>query len=62
VTVSFIRTEPGMFDEYLRYLASAYKHLMEENGSLAQAASASAERGKMRKEIGSQLVRQLILK
>jgi hypothetical protein len=113
VIVSFIRTEPGMFDEYLRYLASTYKHVMEENkkqgsivdyaiyqatprtpqdadliltvtyknmaaldglqarvdpiakkvfGSLAQAASASAERGKMRKEIGSQVVRQLILK
>jgi hypothetical protein len=31
-------------------------------GSLAKAASASADRGKMRKEVGSQMVRQLILK
>jgi hypothetical protein len=111
--VSFIRTEPGMFEEYLRYLASTYKKLMEEQkkqgtitdyavyqalprdpqdadliltvtyknmaafdglqarvdpvvkqtfGSLPKAASAAVDRGKMRKEIGSQLVRQLILK
>jgi L-rhamnose mutarotase len=111
--VSFIRTEPGMFEEYLRYLANTYKKLMEEQkkqgtitdyavyqamprdpqdadliltvtyknmaafdglqarvdpvvkqtfGSLPKAASASADRGKMRKEIGSQMVRQLILK
>jgi hypothetical protein len=31
-------------------------------GSLAKAASASVDRGKMRKEVGSQMVRQLILK
>jgi hypothetical protein len=30
VVVSYIRTEPGMFDEYLRYLGSTYKKLMEE--------------------------------
>jgi hypothetical protein len=113
VLVSFIRTEPGMFEEYLRYLDTTYKTLLEEFkkqglildyavysaqprdpqdadliltvkyknmaafddlqartdpvvkqlfGSLPKAASASAERGKLRKEIGSQLVRQLILK
>ena len=111
--VTFIRTQPGMFDEYMRYLDSTYKHLMEDNkkagiivdysiyqarprdpqdadliltvtyknmaafddlqertdpaskqafGSLAKAASASADRGKLRQEIGSQVVRQLILK
>jgi hypothetical protein len=111
--VSFVRTEPGMFEEYLRYLDSTYKHLMDgykkqgiitdyavyqarprdpqdadliltvtyKNmaafddlqartdplakqtfGSLTKAASASADRGKMRKEVGSQMVRQLILK
>jgi L-rhamnose mutarotase len=111
--VSFIRTEPGMFEEYLRYLDNTYKKLMEELkkqgtvtgyavyqamprdpqdadliltvtyknmaafdslqeradlvvkqtfGSLPKAASASAERGKMRKDIGSQMVRQLILR
>ena len=113
VIVSFVRTEPGMFEEYLRYLDSTYKHLLEEFkkqgiildygvyaarprdaqdadliltvtyknmaafddlqartdplvkqvfGSLNKAASASVDRGKMRKEIGSQELRQLILK
>jgi L-rhamnose mutarotase len=111
--VSFVRTEPGMFEEYLRYLANTYKKLMEESkkqgivtdyavyqalphdaqdadviltvtyknmaaldnlqarsdplvkevfGSLPKAASASAGREKLRKQLGSQLVRQLILK
>lgn len=111
--VSFVRTEPGMFDDYMRYLSKTYKHVMEEFkkqgivvdyaiyqtrprdaqdadviltvtyrnmaalddlqtrtdpvirevfGSLSQAASSSADRGKLRKEVGSQLVRQLILK
>jgi hypothetical protein len=111
--VSFVRTQPGMFEEYMRYLASTYKHLMEEDkkqgiitdyaiyqtlprdandadviltvtyknmaafdnlqartdpatkqafGSLAKAASASADREKLRRQLGSQQVRQLILK
>jgi len=111
--VSFVRTEPGMFDEYLRYLSNTYKKLMEESkkqgivtdyavyqatprdpqdadviltvtyknmaaldsvqartdpiikeifGSLSKAASASADREKLRKQLGSQMVRQLILK
>ncbi|HEY6824050.1 MAG TPA: hypothetical protein VI195_06385 [Steroidobacteraceae bacterium] len=113
VVVSFVRTEPGMFEEYLRYLDKTYKPLMEgykkqgiivdyaiyqslprdahdadviltvtyKNmaalddlqsrtdpgvkqtfGSLAKAASASADREKLRKQLGSQLVRQLVLK
>lgn len=113
VIVSFVRTEPGMFEEYMRYLAGTYKHIMDENkkqgiitdyaifqarprdphdadliltvtyknmaafddlqartdptakqafGSLAKAASASVDRGKLRKEVGSQMVRQLILR
>ncbi len=113
VIVSFVRTQPGMFEEYMRYLGSTYKHLMEEYkkqgiitdysvyqsrprdpqdadlilsvtyknmaalddlqartdpaskqafGSLAKASSASADRGKLRTEIGSQMIRQLILK
>ena len=111
--VSFIRTEPGMFDEYLRYLDSTYKQLMEQLkkqgiitdyavystiprtdkdadviltvtyknmaafdglqartdpvlkkiwGSLPKSAQAFADRGKMRKDVGNQIVRQLILK
>jgi len=111
--VSFVRTEPGMFEEYLRYLSNTYKKLMETQkkqgvvtdyavyqtlprgpqdadliltvtyknmaaldglqertdpliketfGSLPKAASASADRDKLRKQLGSQLVRQLILK
>ena len=27
--VSFVRTEPGMFEEYMRYLSNTYKKLME---------------------------------
>jgi L-rhamnose mutarotase len=111
--VSFVRTEPGMFEEYLRYLDNTYKKLMDQLkkkgavtdyavyqalprdaqdadviitvtyknmaaldtlqastdplikelfGSLPKAASASADREKLRKQLGSQLVRQLILK
>src|SRR6516165_6112316 len=105
VLVSFVRTEPGMFEEYMRYLDTTYKRLFDEFkkqglivdysifqalprgpedadliltvtyknmaafddlqsrtdplvkqvfGSLNKAASASVDRGKMRKEIGSQ--------
>ena len=111
--VSFVRTEPGMFEEYMRYLGGTYKKLMESQkkqgivtdyaiyqglprnpqdadliltvtyknmaafdslqertdplikdvfGSLPKAASASADRDKLRKQLGSQMVRQLILK
>lgn len=111
--VSFVRTEPGMFEDYLRYLDNTYKKIMEAEkkqgiildfaiyqslprdaqdadliltityknmaafdnlqaasdpvikevfGSLPKAASASADREKLRKQLGNQLVRQLILK
>jgi hypothetical protein len=111
--VSFARTEPGMFEEYLRYLDNTYRKLMDQLkkqgavidyavfqamprdandadviitvtyknmaaldtvqastdplikevfGSLSKAASASADREKLRKQLGSQMVRQLILK
>jgi len=30
VNVAAIRTEPGMFEEYMKYLAGPYKQLMEE--------------------------------
>jgi L-rhamnose mutarotase len=30
LNVSAIRTEPGMFEEYMKYLAGPYKQLMEE--------------------------------
>jgi len=113
VVVNFVRTQPGMFDEYMRYLDKTYKPLLDEAkkegvitdwaiyqarprdpqdadviftityknmaafdnlqarmdplakkafGSLPKAAAAAADREKMRKEVGSQLVRQLILK
>jgi hypothetical protein len=113
VIVTFVRTEPGMFEEYMRYLSGTYKHVMDDYkkqgiiteyavfqsrprdpqdadviltvtyknmaafddlqartdpatkktfGSLAKASSASADRGKMRKDMGSQMIRQLILK
>jgi len=111
--VSFVRTAPGMFDDYIRYLDNTYKKLMDQLkkqgavtdyaifqaqprdaqdadviltvtyknmaaldtlqastdpvvkelfGSLPKAASASADREKLRKQLGSQTVRQLILK
>ena len=111
--MSFVRTEPGMFEEYLRYLSNTYKEnhggrkkqgivtdyavyqalphdahdadviltvtyenmaaldtlqastdpvIKEVFGSLPKAASASADREKLRKQLGSQMVRQLILK
>jgi L-rhamnose mutarotase len=113
VIVSFVRTQPGMFEEYMRYLDTTYKRLFDEYkkqgivtdyaiyqalprdpqdadliltvtyknmaafddlqarsdpavkqvfGSLPKAASASADRDKLRKQLGSQMVRQLILK
>jgi L-rhamnose mutarotase len=113
VVVTFVRTQPGMFEEYLRYLDNTYKKVLEEYkkqgiileyavytsrprdpqdadlvltvkyknmaafddlqsrtdpiarqvfGSLSKAASASVDREKMRKELGSQELRQLILK
>ena len=30
VAVSYIRTEPGRFDDYMKYLSTTYKTLMEE--------------------------------
>ncbi|HPF25048.1 MAG TPA: hypothetical protein P5528_12405 [Steroidobacteraceae bacterium] len=30
VSVSYIRTEPGRFDDYMKYLSTTYKGLMEE--------------------------------
>jgi L-rhamnose mutarotase len=113
LVVAFVRTQPGMFEEYLRYLDNTYKKVLEEYkkqgiildyavyasrprdaqdadlvltvkyknmaafddlqsrtdpiakqvfGSLSKAASASADRDKLRKELGSQELRQLILK
>ena len=113
VIVSFVRTQPGMFEEYMRYLDTTYKRLLDEYkkqgiitdyavyqalsrdpqdadviltvtyknmaafddlqartdpavkqifGSLPKAASAFSDREKVRKQLGSQMVRQLILK
>jgi len=111
--VSFVRTEPGMFEDYIRYLSNTYKKIMDAEkkkgivtdyavyqtsprnaedadviltvtyknmaaldslqaqsdpvikevfGSLSKAASASVDREKLRKQLGTQMVRQLILK
>jgi hypothetical protein len=113
IILSYIRTQPGMFEEYMRYLSTTYKRIMEEAkkqgiivdyavyqtlprdaqgadlilsvkyknmavfddlqsrmdplakqlfGSLPKAATASADREKLRKDVGSQQIRQLILK
>jgi hypothetical protein len=85
LVVNFVRTQPGMFDEYMRYLDKTYADLVftitykdmaafdtlqarmdplakKAFGSLPKAAAAAVDREKLRKEVGSQLVRQLILK
>ena len=113
VSVSYIRTEPGKFDEYMQYLATTYKQLMEEQkkagiivdyavysvsarterdadviltttyanmaaldnldektkaitakiwGTRQASTTASINRGKMRTQVGTELIRRLILK
>jgi hypothetical protein len=113
LTVSAIRTEPGMFDSYMEYLASTYKPLMEAQkaagvildynvytsvprspndpdiylitvykdmaaldglrdkmepvqqkllGDQAQRNAAMIARGKMRTQLGSEMIRELKLK
>lgn len=111
--VSFIKIEPGMFDAYMKYLATTYKAVMDEQKAAgiildyrvyqaqaqtpqdadliltttyknmaaldgldakveplqrkvwensAAASKAMIERGKMRTQLGSELIRELILK
>jgi hypothetical protein len=113
LTVSAIRTEPGMFDSYMEYLASTYKPLMEAEkaagvildynvytatprspddpdiylvttyknmaaldnlfektdpimqkifGDMSQRNAATIARGKMRTQLGSELIREIKLK
>jgi hypothetical protein len=113
VNVSYIKVKPGMFDAYMKYLASTYKQIMEEQkkaglildyhvyGATARtpadpdliltisyknmaaldgleervenvmrkfwasreaANKASVDRGAMREELGSDLIRELVLK
>jgi len=113
VNVGSFRTEPGMFNEYMKYLAGPYKQFMEEQkkagvildyavyqtvprgpddpdlyltvtyknmaaldgltdrtdpiaekifGSLEQSNAASAARGKMRRLVGTEVIRELKLK
>ncbi|NJD31332.1 MAG: hypothetical protein FIB04_05540 [Gammaproteobacteria bacterium] len=111
--VSSIRTEPGMFETYMKFLATTYKQLMEENkkagnivdyavyqtrprgpndpnlylvvtyrnmaafdgladrmdaiqekliGNQEQRDAAMIARGKMRTQLGSEVIQQMILK
>lgn len=113
INVSYIRTEPGKFEEYLKFLSTTYKTLMEEQkkagvildygvyaanprtpqepdliltvtyknmaalddldakvdplvkkiySSLDKADAASAERGKLRTQLGGEQLRELKLK
>lgn len=113
IDVGYIRTEPGKFEEYMRYLATTYKQLMEEQkkagiildyavyvafpksenepdliltttyrnfaaldglnkrtdpimqkvwGSLSKSDQATAERGKLRRSLGSEMIQKLELK
>jgi hypothetical protein len=113
VSVGYVRTKPGMFDEYLRYLDGPYKQFMEEQkkagniidygvyqayprnphepdlilttvyknwaamdglrdrldpivkkvfGSLDSASKGSADREKVRENLGGQFLRELKLK
>jgi hypothetical protein len=112
-TVSAIRTEPGMFNSYMKWLATTYKPMMEENkkagtivdyrvyqtmprspndpnlylvvtyknmaamdglsdrmdavqekmlGSQEVRDQQAIERGKMRTQIGTEMIRELVLK
>jgi L-rhamnose mutarotase len=111
--VSSIRTEPGMYDTYLRYLQTTYKPMMDEAkkagivldyaiydreargpdepnlylvvtyknmaamdglsdkmdpiqqkyfGDMAKRDAAMIERSKMRKQLGSEMIREVVLK
>jgi hypothetical protein len=113
VNVSAIRTQPGMFDEYMKYVAGPYKQLMEEQikagivvswnvyavtpqgpddpdlylvttfknmaaldgldaktdpitekvfGSIDKSTAAAVDREKIRKLMGDQLMRELVIK
>ena len=113
LNVGAIRTEPGMFEEYMKYLAGPYKQLMEEQkkagiilgwnvyqanprtpdepdlylvtvyknmaaldglnartdpivekifGAMDRQSNATVERGKMRKILGDENVRELLIK
>ena len=112
VEVSYIRTKPGRFDDYMQWLATSYRPLMEANkkaglivgyrifaaqprhpnepdliltitvpnmaaldrieeseaiatkvmGSMATQNKATAERGSLREVLGSELIRELVLK
>ena len=113
INVSAIRTQPGMFDEYMKYVAGPYRQLMEEQkkagiilgwsvysvvpqgpndpdlylittyknmaaldgldektdpstdkvfGSMEKSNAAAIDREKIRKLMGDQLMRELVLK
>jgi len=113
VNVSAIRTQPGMFDEYMKYIAGPYKQLMDEQqkagiivswgaysvqpqgpndpdlflvttyknraaldgldaktdpitekvfGSMDKSTAAAVDREKIRKLMGEQMMRQLVIK
>jgi len=113
IDVAAIRTEPGMFEEYMKYVAGPYKQLMEEQkkagiildwsvytvtpqgpddpdfylittyknmaaldgldektdpsaekvfGSMDKSIAAAVDREKIRKLMGSQLIRELVIK
>ena len=113
INVSAIRTQPGMFDEYMKYVAGPYRQLMEEQkkagiilgwsvysvvpqgpndpdlylittyknmaaldgldektdpssdkvfGSMDKSIAAAVDREKIRKLMGSQLMRELVIK
>jgi len=113
INVSAIRTQPGMFDEYMKYVAGPYRQLMEEQkkagiilgwsvysvvpqgpndpdlylittyknmaaldgldektdpsvdkvfGSMEKSTAAAIDREKIRKLMGDQLMRELVLK
>lgn len=113
LNVAAIRTEPGMFEEYMKYLAGPYKQLMEDQkkagiilgynvyvttprspdepdlylvtvyknmaaldgldartdpitekiyGAMDKQSAATVERGKLRRLIGDEFIRELVLK
>jgi hypothetical protein len=61
-----IRTEPGMFDESMKYLAGPYRQIMEEQKKAGIIVGydfySALPRGKLRTILSDEIIRELVLK